>query len=358
MVSGAECIPHRDKYTTDVITDGAIQFLNSYTKNGSKNPFYLSVHYTAPHKPYVGEDGKAESMHPKEYVDMYEKASFVSCPQETMKLNGNPCLEKKYNRECLKGYYAAVTAMDMNIGRIMDTLRELNLDENTLILFTSDHGFNAGHHGIWGKGNAVYPLNVMETTLKIPMIWRHAGTIKPGVEESVVQVLDIAPTILDYAGKFSFPKFRNVTGESFASLLLKPTQRNSMTTRTIYGEYGATRYVRINGTMKYVSRLIEGEKLKAASDDEQQQLFDLKADSNEAENLLYSNSSNVAKYNGELKYLEKRLQEWFAKYENPIFSSWRKYVGGRGQYMALTHKCTSDEDNLKAPFNKHPRMKA
>ena len=58
-----------------------------------------------------------------------------------------------------------------------------------------------------------YPLNV---SLRIPLIWHHAGTIEPGVEESVVQVLDIAPTLLDYAGKFTFTTTANIPGESFA----------------------------------------------------------------------------------------------------------------------------------------------
>lgn len=60
--------------------------------------------------------------------------------------------------------------MDMNIGRIMDTLREHNLDKSTLVVFTSDHGFLAGHHGLWSKRNAAYPLNVYETSIRIPMI--------------------------------------------------------------------------------------------------------------------------------------------------------------------------------------------
>ena len=54
------------------------------------------------------------------------------------------------------------------------------------------------------------------------MIWRHTGKIKPGVEELVVQVLDIAPTLLDYTGKFRFPTSANIPGESFTDLLLKP----------------------------------------------------------------------------------------------------------------------------------------
>ena len=68
------------------------------------------------------------------------------------------------------------------------------------------------------------------------MIWRHTGVIKPGVEESNVQVVDVAPTLLDYAGSFSFPSVHNIAGESFVDLLLDPAKRNTRTNRTIYGE--------------------------------------------------------------------------------------------------------------------------
>ena len=290
-------------YTTDVIGDGAIDFLNSYTKQGSADPFYLSVHFTAPHPPHIGEDGRADSMHLKKYVSLYEKASFVSCPQQELPKSGVNYLSQRChnNCECLKGYYAAVTGMDVNIGRIMDTVHRLNLDQDTLIVFASDHGYNAGHHGLWGKGNAGYPLNVFETSLRIPMIWHHTGKIEPGVDESVVQVLDIAPTLLDYAGKLSFPTSANIPGESFTDLLLKPEKRNTnfLKERTIFGEYGATRFIRMNATTKHVSRLTGGQKQLNLKEDHSQELFDLIHDQNETSNLINSKAL-TQEYSAEL----------------------------------------------------------
>ncbi len=106
-------------------------------------------------------------------------------------------------------------------------MKRLGLDDNTLVVFSSDHKFNAGHHGLWGKGNAAYPLNVFDTSLRIPMIWRHTGAIQPGAENSIVQVLDVAPTILEYAGNYSFPSTANTPGESFVdfSIPAKETPR-------------------------------------------------------------------------------------------------------------------------------------
>ena len=333
MVKNLQCVT-LEGYITDIITDDAIGFLSNYTKSANADPFYLSVHYTAPHSPYTGADGLADTMHPKAIVELYRNASFVSAPQEpkneyakfwTNALTRD-CLG---NRECLLGYYAAVTAMDLNIGRLLDTLSHFGLNEKTLVVFASDHGFNAGHHGLWGKGNAAYPFNMYDTSLKIPMIWRHKGTIEPGVEDSIIQVLDVAPTLLDYAGNFSFPELSNIAGESFLDLLLNVSKRNSMTTRTIYGEYGQTRYARINGTMKYVTRLTG-----------HVELYDLKSDQNESNNLLKPFSPGSGEYNIDITEYNWALRMWFSFIEDPYVSGWTQAVTGRGQERAVYYNKT------------------
>jgi arylsulfatase A-like enzyme len=329
LVKDGQCV-NIEGYITDIITNDAISFLNDYVDSKNKKPFYLSVHYTSPHSPYVGSDGKASSMHPKEIVDLYEDANFTSCPQEPKSpyaregtpLGGltNECLG---NRECLKGYYAAVTAMDLNIGRILNELEILSLQSDTLVVFSSDHGFNAGHHGLWGKGNAVYPINMFETSVRIPMIWYHPGVIKPGVENSVVQVVDIAPTLLDYAGSFRFEPLSIVAGKSFKDLLLDPSSRNSMINRTIYGEYGQTRYARINGTVKYVTRLSG-----------HLELYDLLEDSGETVNLLEEYATPLAS----VAYsYETALRKWFSFYEEPYTSGWTLPVTGTGQRRSIIY---------------------
>ncbi len=333
MVRDLQCVNIKG-YVTDIITDDAIDFLSNYSKGGDPNPFYLSVHYTAPHSPYVGEDGRADSMHPKEIVELYDNASFVSCPQEPRNqysYNWNSGLTEHClgNRECLKGYYAAVTAMDLNIGRLLNTLKMLGLDESTLVTFSSDHGFNAGHHGLWGKGNAAYPLNMFDTSLRIPMIWRHTGVIQPGVENSVIQVLDIAPTLLDYAGKYAFPSIANLPGESFVNLLLDPSKRNMWTNRTIYGEYGQTRYARLNGTVKYVTRLTG-----------QLEMYDLIKDKNESRNLLEPFSSGSSQYVAEVTRYDWALRKWFSFYEDPYVSGWAIPVTGQGQQRAFYYNAS------------------
>ena len=213
--------------------------------------------------------------------------------------------------------------MDLDIGRIMDTLAEHGLDSNTLVIFSSDHGFNAGHHGLWGKGNAAYPVNMFDTSLKIPMIWRHKGVIRPGTEESVVQVLDVAPTILDYVDglKFNIP---NPAGESFKDLLLDPSSRNSRKYRTIFGEYGQTRYGLFNGLTKYITRKTG-----------HVELYDHLRDENETLNILSPAGNGAQQYVTVATVYEYAVREWFSFIEDPYVSGWDMPVTGKGQERAV-----------------------
>ena len=147
-----------ERYVTDAITDDAVEFLNSHKE--AEKPFYLHVAYTAPHAPWLNN-------HPEEYTKLYENCLFESVPHlprhpDSIYLTDEVAKDERAN---LIGYFAAVTAMDAGIGHILETLDELGLAEDTLVVFTSDNGFSCGHHGFWGKGNGTFPLNMYELSL-------------------------------------------------------------------------------------------------------------------------------------------------------------------------------------------------
>ena len=143
-------------YVTDVITDNALRWLEQHGPD--KRPFYLSVHYTAPHAPW------SRAHHPHEVYDRYSNnCAFESVPAdltppEWVDHLSIPVKTAEQRREYLSGYYAAVTCMDRNIGRLIGWLEENYLREETLVVFTSDNGMNMGHHGVYGKGNATSRL--------------------------------------------------------------------------------------------------------------------------------------------------------------------------------------------------------
>jgi choline-sulfatase len=286
-------------YVTDVITDEALRLMDKYAEGGY--PFYLSVHYTAPHSPWTG--------HPQEIVDSYENCPFASCPQEPMHPWAISLTEQHLgNRESLKGYFAAVTAMDANVGRLLDRLEQLGLRENTLVVFLSDNGFSCGQHGFWGKGNGTSPRNMYENSIRVPLIASHPGRIPEGrVETAMVSAYDVMPTLLDYLGLPIPSAERNLPGQSFAPLLAdrlrsdgKPSEGHKCV--VIYDEYGPVRMVRTQ-EWKYVYRHAHGP----------HELYNLIDDPDERQNLV--NEPNQQERITELKAM---MDEWFARYVDPV----------------------------------------
>lgn len=283
-------VPYEEPgYVTDVITDEALGFLD----RRHDEQFYLSVHYTAPHSPWTG--------HPQDIVDSYDDCPFASCPQEPRHPSPTALTDQCLgNREMLKGYFAAVTAMDANIGRILDRVEQFGLTNDTLIVFVSDNGFSCGHHGFWGKGNGTHPRNMYENSVKVPFIMSHPGVIAQGQSVStMVSAYDFMPTLLDYLS-LPQPEGRNLPGQSFAPLL---TEGDAAPHELIcvYDEYGPVRMIR-TAEWKYVHRYGYGFN----------ELFDLVNDPDERENLV-----DVPSQQARVKELRGEMEEWFARYVEP-----------------------------------------
>ena len=277
-------------YITDVITDEAIGFLEGLA---DEQPFYLSVHYTAPHSPWTG--------HPQDIVDSYDDCPFESCPQEprhpwAISLTDN-CLG---NREMLKGYFAAVTAMDSNVGRLIGRLEELGLREDTLIVFAADNGFSCGHHGFWGKGNGTHPRNMYENSIKVPFIMSQPGRMAQGrVEEAMVSAYDFLPTLLAYCD-MPIPTQQNLPGKSFLPTL-EGKEIEGHEEVVVYDEYGPVRMIRTK-EWKYSYRHAHGP----------HDLYDLVNDPDERKNL-----ADDPAYAERMKELHDQMVAWFARYVTP-----------------------------------------
>ncbi len=307
-------------YVTDAITSDALKFLDKHASED--RPFYLSVHYTAPHSPWTG--------HPQEIVDSYDGCPFQSCPQEPVhewakdqQLTRN-CLG---NREMLKGYFAAVTAMDLGVVKILDKLEERGIRESTLVVFTSDNGFSCGHHGFWGKGNGTSPLNMYENSVKVPFIVSQPGVVAEGnVADGLVCSYDFLPTLLEYA-ECPIPEGRNLPGRSFLPMLSDETTADSGggagreyvvagTDPACFSEYGVTRMVRTTD-WKYIHRYPEGP----------HELYHLAEDPDERANL-----ASDAGYRERAKELRTVLEDWYDRHGTDPEKDGRKYsVTGKGQ---------------------------
>ena len=160
-------------------------------------------------------------------------------------------------KELLRGYYAAITAMDNQVGLILDLLDELSLQQDTLIMFTSDNGMNLGQHGIWGKGNGTYPQNMYDSSVKVPFLASWKGHIPENqVCEAMCSHYDIFPTFMELL-QLSGNVKQKLPGRSFVKWLEHPQEKDERSI-VIVDEYGPVRMVR-NHDWKLVQRYPEGQ---------------------------------------------------------------------------------------------------
>jgi len=173
---------------TDVLADFAIRFLKTYRRE----PFALFFHPFRPHGPYVPV--------PEEDWEPY-RGKKLSVPR----VEGVP---EERLREITEKYYASVSSVDRNLGRLLAELEKLGVLDQTLIVFTGDNGYNIGQHGLWHKGNGRLMAsgrgrpNIFDTSALVPLIIRYPALARPGsVCEEMVSSLDHFPTLLNIAGR-------------------------------------------------------------------------------------------------------------------------------------------------------------
>lgn len=296
-------------YITDRITDVALEMLDKYA--AAERPFYLGIHYTAPHFPWTGGN------HPDAYTRLYADCAFASCPQEPT----HPNIRRNAAREVegdlrgsLIGYFAAVTAMDANVGRVLERLERHGLREDTLVVFTSDNGFSCGKHGFWGKGNGTFPQNMFDTTIRVPFLASMPGRIPQGtVCGELVSGYDFMPTLLEFLGMPHAHDSR-LPGASFAGLLEgKPAESGRYV--VVHDEYGPVRMIRTQ-EWKYVHRYPYGP----------HELYDLASDPDERRNLI--DDPSAGRIAAELK---SQLEHWFVRHADPARDATREPVTGEGQ---------------------------
>lgn len=284
---------------SQLITDYALRFLETLP---DEQPFFLKVGYVATHSPYESES------HVPELVRRYDESTFCDIPPYTPHpWHSNEGLADGFNptpeelRSRYQGYYAAVHEIDTQIGRIVEKLAQMGQLDNTIILYTSDHGCALGHHGFWGKGNSTRPFNMYETSLRVPLIIRGTEHVGQGQTiERCVDHYDTFQTICDWAGidvKQEQLRQRAYPGSSYAALARGeeiPAWRD-----TRYGEYGDLRMIR-TPTHKFVKRYPHGP----------HDLFDLVNDPDE--------TLNRAAWLDDLptqQQLEAELEGWYVKHE-------------------------------------------
>jgi choline-sulfatase len=278
----------------DLLVDDAIGFLEAHRDR----PVLISLHFRAPHAPYA----PVPEVDAAPYRDLDPTIPDVpGLPRERVKM-------------LTRQYYASVGSVDRNVGRLLDRLDALGLAGHTLVVFTSDHGYMIGHHGLWHKGNASwlvagksgYRPNMFDDSIRVPLLVRGPG-IRPGTTiDRVVSNLDHFPGVLDLVG-LGVPENLTLGGRSFAPLL---RGESVPWDDTLFGQYDMHHYR--EARMRMI-RTPEWKLIRHFEPGGEDELYHLAADPDETHNLAGS-----ADHRDRLAALNRRLMAWMASIRDPL----------------------------------------
>ena len=269
-------------------------FKNEHNEREANKPFSLVISMNPPHSNY--------KQVPAKYVSIYKDVPLDSLVKDpNIPPAGTPMGDEYRNN--IKYYYACITGVDEQIGRILDGLKEQGLENNTIVVFMADHGNCLGKHDEISKNN------MYEESLRIPMIVSWKGHIAPRYDTTFLgSVPDLYPTLLELMGlKDKTPA--SVDGKSFAAYF-----KNGK------GEMPAEQYIMgaiysNNARLNSGFRGIRTKEYKLAFVNKKERvepyLFDLKKDPFELNNLYNPSDKKV-------KEMRMKLEEWLKKTNDPF----------------------------------------
>jgi iduronate 2-sulfatase len=159
-------------------------------------PFFLGVGFVRPHVPFVAPANYFKPF-PHEEMVLPEKVpgDWDDIPKAGInyKTSVNMRMDIEKQRKAVSGYFAAVAYMDAQVGKVLNALDKAGLDEKTIVIFTSDHGYHLGEHDFWAK------VSLHEESVLVPLIVRVPGK-EPAVCHSFAELLDLYPTISSLCG--------------------------------------------------------------------------------------------------------------------------------------------------------------
>lgn len=272
---------------SEAFADAAIGYLQSHVTSADAKPFFLHVNFTAPHDPLWYPTG-LEKLYDPGRIPL--PANFApQHPFDHGNLHGRDELlfqmprTPSETRRGLAVYYAVISHLDEQVGRLVSTLESRRLDHNTLVIFTSDHGLAMGSHGLRGK------QNMYEHTVGVPLIMRGPGIKGRRRTSAQCYLRDLFPTVCELAG---LPIPDTVQGRS-----LKP----------VLDEDADQVYDAVFAYFRDVQRMVRQDEWKYVvyPQAEREQLFDLSADPRELTDL-----AGDPRYAAILASLKELLTTW------------------------------------------------
>jgi choline-sulfatase len=282
-------IPEQDHFDSFVARE-SIRFLKNHAKD---QPFFLLSSFLRPHDPFMPSERFAKMFPPQDMKlpDTWGKVDFATVPKEIQKR-----IEagKKEMRDAdgaklrTAMYYANLAEMDSALGQVLTALRELGLEDDTIVLYTSDHGEMLGEHGLWHK------FVFYEPSVAVPLLFRVPGLTEAGARSKThVSLTQVLPTLLDLCG---LPVPSGLDGGSMVADLRAPTRTRDT---AVFSEFNLR-----NAAAKYMIR--RGEYKLNYYVNDMSELFNLKEDPKEMKNLAL-----LPQHKDKVEELKSQLFAWY-----------------------------------------------
>jgi iduronate 2-sulfatase len=209
--------PREDLLHTDGMLASDAEWVLERCARDRSRPFFLAVGFYRPHTPYVAPEKYFEG-YPEKEMPLVEGVEEDQRDLPAMALGSHKKeheqLTDPLRQQAIQAYFASITFMDAQVGRVLDALDRLGLADNTIVVFTSDHGYHLGEHGLWQK------MSLFEESARVPLIIAAPGKgVEGGVSKTPVGLIDLYPTLTELCDVFA-PE--SLQGQSLVPMLVDP----------------------------------------------------------------------------------------------------------------------------------------
>ena len=309
-------------HSVDYFTEKSVAFLDAYDRK-AEAPFFLFVPYNGPYGHWPAVKGPAHNR----FAHLYDQTEMRSVPREGLSKETIDRFLQRLDEyttagdfayhlripndlETLRNYYSQMSMVDDGVGRILEALGRNGLSDDTLVVYTADHGFSLGHNGFWGHGQATWPSNAHHAAFNIPLLVARHGYIEPAQTcPALTSQLDLFATLLDYIGIDA----ANLNGRSDSRSFARRLKGEAHAWRdAVFMEQEETRAIR-------TARWLYMKRFKGAArhrlDDE---MYDLANDPKEKTNLV-----GTPEYADTATALSERITAFFDGHSDPRYDLWK-----------------------------------
>ena len=324
---GNEVIDQEERYrfeghSVDYFADKTVEFIDHQA--GREEPFFAFVPFNGPYGHWPSIKGRAAN----EFAELYDETPMHTIPREGLSSEvidrfglrlqeaGGQLREQfkgplllPNNVDSLRNYFSQVSLIDKGVGRILAALEASGAADNTLVIYTADHGFSLGHNGIWGHGLATWPSTTHRPSFNIPLVMAGGPVTRKGVVcDDFVSQTDLFPTLTHLVGSDGRPSLASPARDIGCHLVGAPGHARD----AVFMEQEETRAIRTDKWL-YMKRFKD-----APSHPLTDALYDLEVDPYEKDNIIGRADAREI-----VDQLSARIDQHFADYSSPEFDLWQ-----------------------------------